>query len=76
MKLTGFCEDWSCPAGISCAHHFGRSEVYAGMSVEPGATKLWKGPRTAGAESCSEYARDRVKSWLPLGRAALKGSEP
>lgn len=73
-RLTGYCEDWSCPAAVSCKWAWGRSAVYAAMSEEPGRTPLWKGPREQGAESCDRYQRDRVRKWLIpsfAGRAAL-----
>lgn len=75
-KMDGYCEDWGCPAGGSCKWHWGRSAAYTAMSAEPGRTKLWKGPREPGAESCGLYQRDRVKSWLiPNYRNARAGGE-
>lgn len=71
-KLTGYCEDWSCPSGISCKWHWGRSSTYAGMSEKQGRTILWKGARERDADSCDQYERDRVKPWLIPGRAALE----
>jgi hypothetical protein len=58
-----YCEDWGCPAAISCAHHFGRSREYAGGMRETGY-RLAKFQREPEADSCRLYEFDRVKPWL------------
>lgn len=59
--MTGpkpLCQDWSCPARVSCARHFGRSAAYATMA-EPGTTPLMdRSPRQPGADTCEQYAFD------------------
>lgn len=61
-----YCDDWSCPARVSCAKHFGRSVEYAGMrmpapSTGHGAgTIYWRGVR----DHCPKYEFDQIKPWL------------
>lgn len=33
-----FCDDWQCPARVSCAKHFGRSKEYAAMQMPAPST--------------------------------------
>jgi hypothetical protein len=56
------CDDWSCPAKVSCMHHFGRSKAYAAMTLP--APQLRKPPRKADAECCAHYVTDRPRAWL------------
>lgn len=56
------CDDWACPALVSCAHHFGRSLAYWAMTVEP--QRFEKGDRKAGKEACADYERDKVRPWM------------
>jgi hypothetical protein len=72
-----YCDDWSCPARVSCAHHFGRSAAYAGMRegskvesvVHSGIYK-----RDADKDSCSEYRLDKPKDWLDFALSAIPSS--
>lgn len=57
-----YCEDWACPAAVSCAEHFGRSRHYAAM-LQTGYM-LVKPPRDPDADSCPAYRFDRPKKWL------------
>jgi len=64
-----YCNDWTCPARVSCAHHFGRSKVYFAMS-DPNP-KTAHGPDTPydrheseDRQSCASYRFDRQKEWL------------
>ena len=57
-----YCEDWACPAAVSCAEHFGRSRHYAAM-LDRGYI-LVKPPRDPKADSCAAYRFDRPKKWL------------
>lgn len=70
--MKTYCEDWSCPARCSCAHHFGRSHEYAAMegAVMERRVELHKFPRDAGAVSCPRYEFDKPKKWLLPSRAA------
>lgn len=45
------CQDWGCPARVSCGRHFGLSRHYAAMTVFPGALVT---PSREG-ESCQHY---------------------
>lgn len=58
-----YCEDWACPAAVSCARHFGRSSAYAGMKRHP-AFNLEKFDRGVGADCCAFYEYDKPKAWL------------
>lgn len=64
-----WCDDWSCPARASCAHHFGRSGAYAAMREDHGPVE--HGPFTPydrhasdDGQACDKYRRDRRKAWL------------
>ena len=68
MARKVYCDDWRCPARVSCAHHFGRSAAYASMRE---GTKQEHGPFTKydrdaseDRQSCSAYRFDRQKPWL------------
>jgi len=57
-----FCDDWDCPAAVSCGHAFGRSEAYASMRMpSPPAQKFG---REEGAEACARYFTDKPRSWI------------
>lgn len=56
------CDDWACPAMVSCARHFGRSLAYWAMSEEP--RRFEKGERRLGQDSCPDYERDKVRPWM------------
>ena len=56
------CDDWGCPAMVSCALHWGRSEAYWAMTQEPRGFQ--KGDRKAWQEACPEYQRDVVRPWM------------
>lgn len=68
MSRKTWCDDWTCPARVSCAHHFGRSAAYAGM--KPAKTGHGFGTpydrfETKGdPDSCPAYRFDRPKPWL------------
>ena len=61
-----YCDDWSCPARVSCARHFGRSVEYAEMrdarvSIGHGpGTIYWRGVR----DHCERYQFDKPREWL------------
>lgn len=57
-----FCDDWGCPAHVSCGRHYGRSEHFAAMSASP--VDFARPPRAAGAEACDSYTRDVTRPWL------------
>ena len=57
-----YCDDWACPAHVSCARHFGRSNHYAAMS-EVGYT-LEKLARDPQKEFCPSYEFDEPQTWL------------
>lgn len=57
-----YCDDWGCPAHVSCARHYGRSEHFAAMSASP--VDLAHPVRDDEAEACEHYARDVARSWL------------
>lgn len=56
-----YCDDWGCPAMVSCARAFVRSRDDHAMRI--GAI-VAKRPRKPGAESCPDYERDGVRPWL------------
>jgi hypothetical protein len=65
-ERPGYCDDWACPAHVSCARHFGRSAEYAAMKMPapstghgPG-TIYWRGVR----DHCAKYEFDQPKRWL------------
>lgn len=69
-----YCDDWRCPARVSCAHHFGRSSAYASMrradserdrleSIEGTGRFNWMQGPDAG-NSCAAYRLDKPKKWL------------
>lgn len=68
MTAKVWCDDWRCPARVSCAHHFGRSAAYAAMkpakveSVE----NTFRYDRTGSKDpdACAEYRFDKPKEWL------------
>lgn len=60
-----YCEDWSCPARVSCAHHFGRSADYGRMD-ERRRFNLKKFERNSAADCCPLYQFDRKKPWLKI----------
>ena len=59
-----WCDDWACPARVSCAHHFGRSAAYGGVREhhEP----IRRRSRMPDADSCPDYRFDRPKPWLAI----------
>lgn len=70
MSLKVWCDDWRCPARVSCKHHYGRSAAYAGMkpgakveSVENTGQFNWSVGPDAGL-SCEVYRLDKPKPWL------------
>lgn len=67
MTRKTYCDDWTCPASASCAHHFGRSAAYAGM--KPAKTGHGDGTpydrhASEDRQSCAAYRFDRPKAWL------------
>lgn len=68
-----YCDDWSCPSGISCALHFGRSKEYAGMVMPPPETRARD---RQGRDYCPEYKRDRPKKWLVVTGGIYRGMKP
>lgn len=68
MTQKLWCDDWSCPAAKSCAHHFGRSAAYAGMreGAKTGSGQGTPYDRYASEDrqSCTAYRFDRPKAWL------------
>lgn len=54
------CDDWTCPAAVSCAHALGRSPDYA--SFKP--VRIRRRDRQPGKEHCAEYRLDKPKPWL------------
>jgi hypothetical protein len=70
MTKTVYCDDWRCPAKVSCAKHFGRSAAYGRMeerarvdSIEQTGRFNWMQGPDAG-NSCAEYRLDKPKAWL------------
>lgn len=57
-----YCEDWACPALVSCALHIGRSRHYAEMRER--SLDLFTPPRTPDADFCALYRFDKAKPWL------------
>tara|TARA_R110002124_G_scaffold173690_5_gene341343 strand:- start:10940 stop:11218 length:279 start_codon:yes stop_codon:yes gene_type:complete len=62
MTARPYCDDWACPALVSCRHHFGRSLDYWAMRQEGG--RFQKGNRKAFQEACAEYERDQIRPWM------------
>lgn len=61
------CDDWRCPASISCRHHFGRSACYASMDERARYVKDdGRFARGKGNDACIQYEFDRPKKWLAL----------
>jgi hypothetical protein len=56
------CDNWACPAAVSCALHFGRSRAYAAMSLDHTPLRTRALPK--GADACAEYRCDKPRSWL------------
>lgn len=78
-RPQGYCDDWSCPAMVSCRWHFGRSRAYAGAAdleeTERGPkANFWQGTRKPDPcdedqdgkipDSCEHYEFDRPRKWL------------
>lgn len=68
-KRKSYCDDWSCPARASCAHHFGRSLAYARMSerhprTEHGPGTPYDRHASEDRQSCASWRFDRPKKWL------------
>ena len=61
-KPRTFCDDWDCPAAISCGHAFWRSAAYAAMRMPTPPTR--KFGREEGAEVCTEYFTDKPRAWI------------
>jgi hypothetical protein len=66
-----YCDDWGCPAWVSCKHAFGRSKAYAAMSggEEPKRYRLSSIERDGFydrrlREWCEQYEFDKPKPWL------------
>ncbi len=68
MTRKVWCDDWSCPARRSCAHHFGRSLAYAAMRegarTGHGHETPYDRHASEDRQSCSAYRFDRQKEWL------------
>lgn len=68
MARKIWCDDWSCPARVSCAHNFGRSAAYASMRervmVAHGPFTSYDRHASEEGQSCDAYRRDRAKLWL------------
>jgi len=66
LERPKHCDDWECPARVSCARHFGRSSAYAAMRREHESTG--HGPGTwyfrGIKEHCPRYEFDKPKEWL------------
>jgi hypothetical protein len=60
-----YCEDWACPARVSCALHFGRSADYARMDERRRFT-LKKFDRDPSKDCCTEYEFDKPKKFLAI----------
>lgn len=65
-KSRVFCDDWGCPAKVSCAHHFGRSHAYASMKGADAENSVHTRTfgRKPGADDCADYRFDRPRPWL------------
>jgi hypothetical protein len=67
------CDNWACPAGISCALHFGRSAAYAAMRE---GTRLRARVVPHGKDACAEYLFDKPREWLlPMARQHTPGGD-
>lgn len=55
-----YCDDWGCPAHVSCRHAWGRSPEY--WAFDEAETRHFG--REPGAESCDEYERDDPREYL------------
>lgn len=69
MAYKPLCDDWTCPARVSCAHHFGRSRAYAAMSDRHGKVGHGEGTpydrhSSEDRQSCDAYRLDRPRAWL------------
>lgn len=67
MSRRTYCDDWTCPARVSCANHFGRSLAYARMNpakVEHGDGTPFDRHASEDRQSCENYKLDRPKRWL------------
>jgi hypothetical protein len=64
------CDDWGCPAAVSCALHYGRSEAYAAMTLP--APPMARHGRDTGTVHCADYRCDKPRAWLlpgaPVGK--------
>lgn len=60
MNTRPYCDDWQCPAAVSCALHYGRSSAYAAMRAAP----VERRDRDPKRDSCADYEFDRPKAWL------------
>lgn len=60
---TVYCEDWGCPAWVSCKHAWGRAREYAAMDIDANY-ELDKFGRAPGADACADYERDEPKEWM------------
>ena len=80
MARKVWCDDWSCPARASCAHHFGRSAAYFGMKE---GAKTGHGDGTPydrhaseDRQSCAVYRFDRQKEWLRIQPGMITHAGP
>lgn len=69
MSRKTWCDDWTCPARVSCAHHFGRSKAYGAMKGqrnkwEHGPFTLYDRHASEDRQACDKYRLDRPKPWL------------
>jgi hypothetical protein len=65
MTRKVWCDDWACPASVSCAHHFGRSAAYAAMRPGSKVESIENtGKYERDLQNCASYRFDRAKPWL------------
>lgn len=67
------CDNWACPAKVSCALHIGRSAAFAAIAERTPSTRTRTLPD--GADSCAEYRTDKPRPWLTSEAADIPRSK-
>jgi hypothetical protein len=60
MASAKLCDNWGCPAAVSCIQHFGRSRAYAAFKRQVPTETRQHNPLTG---HCAEYRCDQPRVW-------------
>lgn len=56
------CDNWACPAWVSCALAVGRSPEFAAADTR--GVEIETRHVLPGKDSCNEYRQDKARPWL------------